>query len=86
MGAVRKHAIVEESGQITIRGLPFKKGDRIRMLFSKENGHTLRQPMKARDLVVTPLVGMWAERTDIKDSSKYARQLREKGQTRRDNR
>lgn len=41
------------------------------------DGEPAPRPMTARDLLDSELVGMWADRTDIGDSSEYARQLRE---------
>jgi len=39
--------------------------------------------MTASDLVQSPLVGMWADRTDIGDSQSFARRLREQAEHRR---
>ena len=36
----------------------------------------------ARELLNSGLVGMWQERTDILDSQEFARQLRDRAQTR----
>lgn len=41
---------------------------------------------KKRSLVDTPFCGMWADREDIADAQTYARQLREKLETRGDRR
>lgn len=38
--------------------------------------------MSAADFASSELVGLWADRTDISDSSDYARQLREQVQKR----
>ncbi len=43
----------------------------------RDDGSTPR-PMTARDLLDSELVGMWADRDDIGDSSEYARTLRER--------
>jgi len=40
------------------------------------------KPMKARDLLHSGLVGMWAKRRDIGDSIAFARKLRKQAQTR----
>jgi hypothetical protein len=42
-----------------------------------------QRPMTAKDLLNSGLIGMWKDRTDIKDSAEYARKLREEAQTRR---
>ena len=41
------------------------------------------KPMKAKDLLNSGLVGIWAERRDIGDSVTFARKLRTQAQTRR---
>ena len=41
------------------------------------------KPMRAKDLLNSGLVGMWANRQDIGDSVAFARKLREQAQTRR---
>ncbi|OQW88574.1 MAG: hypothetical protein BWK78_08230 [Thiotrichaceae bacterium IS1] len=38
--------------------------------------------MTAQDLLASDLVGLWADRDDLKDSLSYARQLREQAQQR----
>ena len=37
---------------------------------------SLAQELTARDLLQSDLVGMWADRTDIDDSLRFARELR----------
>lgn len=46
---------------------------------STERGH-----LTVRDLQQSGIVGLWKDRTDIEDSSVYARQLREQAQKRGD--
>ena len=38
--------------------------------------------LTARDLLQSPLVGMWADRTDLGDSREFARRLREQAEHR----
>lgn len=38
------------------------------------------RPMTVGDLLESGFIGAWAKRKDIKDSSKFARQLRERAQ------
>ncbi len=40
------------------------------------------QPLTARDLAASELVGLWADRTDLPDSPEYARQLRRQAEHR----
>jgi hypothetical protein len=43
----------------------------------------VNKPMTGKDLLNSGVVGIWANRKDIKDSTEYARKLREQAQTRR---
>jgi hypothetical protein len=43
-----------------------------------------RSEMTARDLLQSQLVGIWADREDIKDSLMFARQLRQRAERRQD--
>ena len=40
------------------------------------------RPLTARGLLESELVGMWADRTDISDSSEYALELRQQASLR----
>ncbi len=56
----------------------------IRSLEGETNGTvTERPPIRtAADLLASPLVGMWSDRTDIEDSRAFARRLREQAEHR----
>ena len=84
MSAVRKHAVVEQDGELIIRDLPYKKGDRVQVIVLGEEHSAEHKGMTAAELIQSPLIGLWADRTDIVDSSKFARALREKSQRRED--
>lgn len=84
MDVVRKVAVFEEDGKVTISGLPYRKGDQVEIILLKEPPSAPKRGMTARDLLDSPLVGMWADRQDIGDSSKFARKLRENAQSRGD--
>ena len=43
----------------------------------------VNKPMTGKDLLNSGVVGIWANRKDIKDSTEYARGLRAQAQTRR---
>lgn len=77
MDAVRKHALVEQDGQVTVGGLPYKKGDHVQVIFHKEQPRK-RRGLTAANLLASPLVGMWADRQDIGDTFEFARALRGK--------
>jgi len=84
MDALRKHAVIEQDGQVTLGGLPFKKGDRVEVILLKEQLPGRKRGLKAAEFLSSPLIGMWADRKDITDSSAFARELREKGEHRED--
>ena len=48
-----------------------------------ERVRQVNKTMTGKDLLNSGLVGIWANRKDIKDSTEYARKLREQAQTRR---
>ncbi len=79
MEAIRLHKLIEEDGQIMLKNLPFKKGQAIEMIVVIEsNDKSATQPLTARKLRMSGLIGLWKDRNDIADSAEYARQLREK--------
>lgn len=83
MEAIRIHKVVEKDGEITMTGLPFKKGQRVEMILMPEVASTPQRPnLTTRQLRRSVLIGLWKGRTDIQDSALYARQLRERAQRR----
>ena len=48
-----------------------------------ERVRQVNKPMTGKDLLNSGVVGIWANRKDIKDSTEFARKLREQAQTRR---
>ena len=84
MDAVRKVAVFQEDGQVTITGLPYKKGDQVEIILLKGQPQARSEGMTAREFLESPLLGMWADREDIGDSSEFARTLRERAETRGD--
>jgi hypothetical protein len=77
MEARRIHQLVETDGEITVRGLPCKRGQQVEMiLLLDEEAKAAGELPTAQDLLGSGLVGMWADRTDIGDSSGFARTLR----------
>jgi hypothetical protein len=72
------HPVMERDGQILITGLPWNRGQRLAITIQAEEGDDMEhQPLSARELLESGLVGMWADRTDIGDSSEFARKLRQ---------
>jgi hypothetical protein len=82
MDALRIFTIIEQDGELRVSNLPLKKGQRIELLVLPEPPKTTRPMMTADDIRTSPIVGLWADRTDIGDSTEFARQLRERAQRR----
>ncbi len=82
MEAVRLNTVVKKDGEITMRGLPFKKGDRVEMILLSASAPAGARTLTARRLRRSGLVGMWKNRADIGDSAEFARQMREQAQRR----
>ncbi len=82
MEAVRLNAIVKKDGELTMRGLPFKKGDRIELILLPAAATARERALTARRLRRSGLIGLWKSRSDLGDSPAFARQLRERAQQR----
>jgi hypothetical protein len=86
MDAVRLEQIIAEDGQLTIMGLPFKKGAMVEVIVlpQAERGTRRRSRLTVGQLRRSDLIGLWEDRDDIEDSAVYARRLRERAQNRRE--
>jgi len=82
MDSINLDAVLNKDGELSINGLPFKKGDRVKMTIRKEVATKKRIPLTGKRLLESGLVGIWEDRTDIGDSVEFARKLREKAQRR----
>lgn len=83
MEAIRLHKVVEKDGEISITGLPCKKGQRVELIVRIEHVRAAEcLPLTAERLRHSGLIGLWEDRTELPDSSTYARQLREQAQSR----
>ena len=82
MDSINLDAVLNKDGELSVNGLPFKKGDRVKMTIRKEVSTKKRIPLTGKRLLESGLVGMWEDRTDIGDSVEFARKLREKAQRR----
>jgi len=84
MEAIRIQQIVQEDGELHIPNVPVVKGQQVEvlLLFRSVSPKLKRRHMTALDLLNSELIGLWKDRTDITDSSVYARQLREQAQQR----
>jgi hypothetical protein len=84
MEAIRLDRVLDKDGEIYLKGLPYKKGQRLELilLLSEEASRPSRTQITARKLLGSKLVGLWKDREDIGDSARYARNLREHAQRR----
>ncbi len=84
MEAIRIQKVVEKDGEILMKGLPCKKGQHVELIVLIESSGTSGQlKITADRLCHSGVIGLWKDRVDIADSAVYARQLRERAQSRR---
>ena len=94
MKSIQMDMVVLKDGVIRLKvtGLPFKKGQEVQVTFKakeKSERTNRKSPVKypfssAGRLRNSPLIGMWADRTDIGDSVEFARKLRERAERRQE--
>ena len=83
MTTIHLHETVQTDGEITLKGLPFKRGESVELILKSGPSEASGSPhLTARQLRHSGLIGLWRDRVDIKDSAAYARQLREQAQRR----
>lgn len=82
MDALRISTTIEHDGELRLDNLPFKKGQRVELFVVSAAAPRTRPFMTAHDLLASPLVGLWAHRSDLGDSLDVARQLRDHVQRR----
>jgi hypothetical protein len=83
MEAIRVQQTVQKKGELTLRNLPVEKGQQVEVLLLFTPAEkSIRPRLTARQLLQSDLIGLWKDRSDITDSSTYARKLREQAQTR----
>lgn len=80
--ALRTYTIVEKDGEINLTGLPCKKGQRVETIILFQTPQGAKISLTAQRLLDSGLIGLWKDRTDIGDSTAYARRLREQAQRR----
>jgi hypothetical protein len=81
MEAIHLQRALRKDGEILVTGLPYKKGENIEMILLL-NRPSKKPRLTARTLMESSLIGLWKNRKNIKDSSTYARQLRDQSQKR----
>ncbi len=83
MNAIRLNKILEHDGELTLTGLPYRKGQKVELIVLSDNPAEVHASQLTADtLLASGLVGLWKDRKDIGDSTEYARQLREQAQRR----
>ena len=84
MSAVHVSAVLEQDGEVTVTGLPFRKGETVRLIVQQERGGRSDIPyFTGQQILDSGIVGIWEDRDDIGDSSEYARKLRKEAWTRK---
>ena len=83
MQAIRVQQTLRKNGELTLRNLPISKGQNVEILLLYPSLSSSTSPrLTARDLLNSELIGLWKDRADIDNNLSFARQLREKAQTR----
>ncbi|MFN5303949.1 MAG: hypothetical protein ACK5C9_15235 [Pseudanabaena sp.] len=83
MQAIRLQQTIEKDGEIYLSNLPVFQGQQVDVVVSLSPLPETKKTFTARQLLNSGLIGVWENRTDIKDSLTYARQLREQSQAKR---
>lgn len=84
MEAVRMQHIVENDGEVVVKGTPFKKGQCLEIILFPQTCQAEEETyFTVGDFKKSGLIGLWRDRDEIKDSAAYARNLREHAQKRR---
>jgi len=85
MEAVQLQQVLARDGEILITGLPYKRGQAVEVIIFLPPTMTLPPArLTVGQLRRSGIIGLWEDREDIRDSSVYARQLREQAQERGD--
>ena len=85
MEAIRVQKTFIKNGEVVLTDLPYKKGQAVEIILLLQSTRNTSCPrLTVRQLRQSGLIGLWKDRNDIRDSSAYARQLREQAQKRGD--
>ncbi len=83
MEAIRREEVIVKDGQIRLTDLPYKRGDWVEVIVLPRGREAEPRPrLTVGQLRRSGLIGLWKDRTDIEDSSAYARRLREQAKQR----
>ena len=83
MQAIRLQQTIEKDGEIHLSDLPVVRGQEVEVIVLITPLPEPKKTFTARQLLDSGLIGVSENRTDIKDSLTYARQLREQSQAKR---
>ncbi len=83
MEAVQIKQVMAKDGEVLLTGLPYKKGQSVEIIvFQSSPASPPRPRLTVGRFRRSGLIGLWQDRDDIRDSSAYARRLREQAQQR----
>jgi hypothetical protein len=83
MQALRLQQIVEKDSEIYLSDLPVFQGQVVEVIVLISPLPEPKKTFTVRQLLDSGLMGVWENRTDIKDSLTYAQQLRDQSQAKR---
>ena len=83
MQAIRLQQTIEKDSEIHLSDLPVFQGQEVEVIVLISPLPEPKKPFTVRQLLDSGLIGIWENRTDIKDSLTYARQLRDQSQAKR---
>lgn len=83
MQAIRLQQTIEKDSEIHLSDLPVFQGQEVEVIVLISPLPEPKKTFTARQLLNSGLIGVWENRTDIKDSLTYARQLRDQSQAKR---
>lgn len=79
---IHVEATIEMDGVLHLSNLPLKRGQQIELSIRLAPMQDRAIGLTAEQLLSSEAVGIWEDRSDIVDSSEFARQLREQAQHR----
>ncbi len=83
MNTITVEQRITVDGEITVKGLPIKRGQYVEVIVVPHEGKTPgKAPLTVLRLKQSGLIGLWKDREDITNSASYARLLREQAQSR----
>jgi hypothetical protein len=83
MQAIRLQQTIKKDSEIYLSDLPVFQGQEVEVIVLISPLPEPKKTFTARQLLDSGLIGVWENRTDIKDSLTYARQLRDQSQSKR---